>query len=35
LPWIAFCGVITLLVLAYFAQRKLWQIDMRIKESEN
>ncbi|HEU5236803.1 MAG TPA: CDP-alcohol phosphatidyltransferase family protein [Pyrinomonadaceae bacterium] len=35
LPWIAFFGVIALFVLAYFAQRKLWQIDMRIKESEN
>jgi len=35
LPWIAFFGVIALFVLAYFAQCKLWQIDMRIKESEN
>ena len=31
LPWVAFGGVITLSILAYIAQRKLWQIDMQAK----
>src|SRR6185436_8076865 len=35
LPWIAFGGVVALFILAYIAQRKLWQIDMHIKETEN
>jgi phosphatidylglycerophosphate synthase len=29
--WVAFGGTIALLILAYFAQRKLWQIDMKAK----
>ena len=35
LPWIAFGGVVALTILAYIAQRKLWKIDMRIKDAEN
>jgi phosphatidylglycerophosphate synthase len=35
LPWIVFGGVIALSILAYLAQKKLWRIDMRIKEAEN
>ncbi|MFN2577038.1 MAG: CDP-alcohol phosphatidyltransferase family protein [Pyrinomonadaceae bacterium] len=31
LPWVAFGGVIALSTLAYNAQRKLWQVDMRAK----
>jgi phosphatidylglycerophosphate synthase len=31
LPWVAFGGVIALSVLAYIAQRRLWQIDMTAK----
>ena len=31
LPWLAFGGVIALTVLAYIAQRKLWQVDMKAK----
>ena len=31
LPWVAFGGVIALSVLAYLAQRKLWQVDMKAK----
>jgi phosphatidylglycerophosphate synthase len=31
LPWVAFGGVIALSVLAYIAQRRLWQIDMKAK----
>jgi len=31
LPWVAFGGVIALTVLAYIAQRKLWQVDMKAK----
>src|SRR5205823_4832547 len=31
LPWVAFGGVIALSILAYIAQRKLWQIDMETK----
>ena len=34
LPWIALGGVIALSVLAYIAQRKLWRIDMSIKEMQ-
>lgn len=34
LPWIALGGVIALSVLAYLAQRKLWKVDMRIKEMQ-
>lgn len=35
LPWIALGGVIALAVLAFIAQRKLWQVDMRLKAAEN
>ena len=35
LQWIALGGVIALSIMAYIAQRKLWRIDMRIKESES
>jgi len=31
LPWVACGGVIALTVLAYIAQRKLWQVDMKAK----
>ncbi len=31
LPWVAFGGVIALSILAYIAQRRLWQIDMQAK----
>jgi hypothetical protein len=31
LPWVAFGGVIALTVLAYIAQRRLWQIDMKAR----
>ena len=31
LPWMAFGGIIALMVLAYIAQRKLWQVDMKAK----
>jgi len=31
LPWVAFGGVIALTVLAYTAQRKLWQVDIKEK----
>src|SRR5439155_26759178 len=31
LPWVAFGGVIALTLLAYLAQRRLWQIDMKEK----
>jgi len=29
LPWVAFGGIIALTVLAYVAQRRLWQMDMK------
>ena len=35
LPWVAFGGVIALSVLAYTAQRRLWEIDMRAKADDN
>jgi len=35
LPWVAFGGVIALSVLAYIAQRRLWEIDMRAKADDN
>lgn len=35
LPWIALGGVIAFSIVAFVAQRKLWQTDMRIKETEN
>jgi phosphatidylglycerophosphate synthase len=35
LPWVAFGGVIALSVLAYVAQRRLWQIDMQAKADDN
>jgi hypothetical protein len=35
LPWVAFGGVIALGVLAYIAQRRLWQIDMKAKAEDN
>jgi len=35
LPWIALGGIIALSILAYLAQKKLWRLDMRLKESEN
>ena len=31
LPWVAFGGLIALSILAYIAQRRLWQIDMKAK----
>src|ERR1041385_3398964 len=31
LPWVTFGGVIALSILAYIAQRRLWQIDMKAK----
>jgi phosphatidylglycerophosphate synthase len=31
LPWVAFGGIIALTVLAYIAQRRLWQIDMKAR----
>ena len=34
LRWVALGGVIALAVLAFLAQRKLWRIDMRQKQSE-
>src|ERR1043166_4672035 len=34
LPWVAFGGVIALSVLAFIAQRRLWQIDMKNKAAE-
>jgi hypothetical protein len=35
LPWVALGGVIALAILAYIAQRKLWQVDMRTKETND
>ena len=34
LPWIALGGVIALGLLAYIAQRKLWQMDMALKKAQ-
>ena len=31
LPWVAFGGVFAQSILAYIAQRKVWQIDMQAK----
>lgn len=35
LPWIALGGLIALSIMAFLAQKKLWRIDMRLKETEN
>src|ERR1051325_3925214 len=35
LPWVAFGGVIALSILAYLAQRRLWQIDMKAKAEQD
>lgn len=35
LPWIALGGVIALSALAFVAQKKLWQVDMKVRESES
>ena len=35
LPWIAGCGVLALGVVAFQAQRKLWQSDMRAKQIDD
>lgn len=35
LPWVALGGVIALAILAYIAQKKLWQVDMRTKETDS
>ena len=35
LPWIALGGVVALAVLAYRAQKRLWQADMLAKAREN
>jgi phosphatidylglycerophosphate synthase len=33
LPWVAFGGLIALALLAYFTQKRLWQLDMQAKKS--
>jgi phosphatidylglycerophosphate synthase len=35
LPWVALGGVIALSILAFIAQRRLWQIDMKAKAEDN
>jgi phosphatidylglycerophosphate synthase len=35
LPWVALGGVIALSFLAFIAQRRLWQIDMKAKAEDN
>ena len=34
LPWVAGCGTVALVLLAYRAQKKLWQSDMRAKQAD-
>src|SRR6266849_8946006 len=33
LPWVAGCGTVALALLAYRAQKRLWQTDMQAKEA--
>jgi hypothetical protein len=34
LPWVAGCGTVALVLLAYRAQKKLWQSDMLAKQAD-